>query len=108
MSAIENQFDTFESNTDLDNYYDKGCSKKYHTKERYKNFYLSDASTDIKLGKSLEIIKVTQKAVLVENNVWLPKSRITIKDNKVVAMDEWLFSKNGFLTTLNILEKEEV
>ena len=42
----------------------------------------------------LEILKETEKAVMVKNKynqeVWLPKSVITIKDSKVIAAEDWI------------------
>lgn len=31
--------------------------------------------------------------------IWLPKSQIQIKNNRVVAMPDWLAKRNGFHTT---------
>ena len=42
----------------------------------------------------LEILKETEKAVMVNNKynqeVWLPKSVVTIKDSKVIAAEDWI------------------
>lgn len=42
----------------------------------------------------LEILLETEKAVMVKNKynqeVWLPKSLVTIKDSKVIAANDWI------------------